>query len=147
MSNLQLTNDEKIFWADLVIYVEQEVKPKRTGFYIKDKGLKSFLRQNSIKLKWDRLSKLSFDKEPAEDTIIFSTSKNIGADLLCHLRNAFAHLYIEKDCNGDYILSDYYNRVLKMKGHIKPQLLFNLIDTIKATHSNKKGSQKIEPQN
>lgn len=136
MNESEFDEDDMLFWASVVIYVEQEVKPKLNGFFINNKRLKSFLKQNNITLKWDKFSKLSFPENPDENTIIFSIRKNIVADLLCHLRNAFAHLYIEKNSTGDYILSDHYrNKSLNMKGRIKQGLLKKLFEQIKATRS------------
>ncbi|MBD5209915.1 MAG: hypothetical protein HDS77_01390 [Bacteroidales bacterium] len=137
MSKLTLTDNEKIFWADLVIYVEQEVKTKQKRFNINNKKLKSFLKQKNINLKRAKISSKPFDKKQNENTITFSKGKNFIADLLCHLRNAFAHSNIEIDNNGDYLLSDYYGTgKLNMKGRISPQLLFELIDQIKAIGTN-----------
>lgn len=133
MSKLTLTDKEKIFWADLVIYVEQEVKTKQKRFNINNKQLKSFIQKKNINLKWEKLSNNPFKKKQDDNTITFSKGNNFIADLLCHLRNAFAHLNIEIDKNGDYLLADYYRKgKLNMKGRISPQLLFELIDQIKA---------------
>lgn len=38
---ISLSNPEKLFWANLLIYVEQEVKPNSKGFSFKNKTLVS----------------------------------------------------------------------------------------------------------
>lgn len=131
----RFSDDEKRFWADLLLYVEQEVKPGgRKGFEIKNKQLTTFRRQNGITLKWKPDS--SDLNKPADslnkNTILFKSHNNVCGDLLCHLRNAFAHCRIEKEQDGTYLLYDKHNGSTNMVGRIRQNLLPELVEQIKA---------------
>ncbi len=132
-----LSNPEKLFWANLLIYVEQEVKSNPKGFNIKNKSLTQFCKQNGIVLEPKESSKQLLALNPGKDKNIlrFKYSGSACASLLRHLRNAFAHFNINKDAKGNYELCDKYNGSLTMTGHIKPKLLFALVEQIKAIRS------------
>jgi hypothetical protein len=134
---ISLSNPEKLFWANLLIYVEQEVKPNSKGFSFKKKSLTKFCKQNGIVLESLKNSKALPALTPGKDknTIRFKCSGSACADLLRHLRNAFAHFNISKDAKGNYELCDKHNGVLTMAGHIKPKLLIALVEQIKSTRS------------
>lgn len=130
-----LSNPEKLFWANLLIYVEQEVKPNPKGFNIKNKSLTQFCRENKIVFEPKKGSKqlLALNPEKDKNTIRFKYHSNACAAFLRHLRNAFAHFNLNKDAKGNYDLCDKYNGSLTMTGYIKPKLLFQLVEMIKAT--------------
>ena len=130
-----LSNQEKLFWANLLIYVEQEVKPNPKGFNIKNKGLTQFCRENRIVIEPKKGSKQLLALNPGKDknTIRFKYHGSACAAVLIHLRNAFAHFNLNKDAKGNYELCDKYNGSLTMTGHIKPKLLFQLVEKIKDT--------------
>ena len=62
-----LSNPEKLFWANLLIYVEQEVKPNPKGFNIKNKGLTQFCRENRIVIEPKKGSKQLLALNPGKD--------------------------------------------------------------------------------
>ena len=130
-----LSNTEKLFWANLLIYVEQEVKSNTKGFHIKNKSLTQLCREKGIALEPIKGSKQLAALNPGKDknTIRFKYHGNACAALLRHLRNAFAHFNLNKDAKGNYELCDKYNGSLTMTGYIKPKLLFELVEMIKAT--------------
>lgn len=134
---ISLSNNEKLFWANLLIYVEQEVKPNPKGFNIKNKSLTQFCNQNGIVLDPKESSKKLLALNPGNDknTIRFKYSGSACASLLRHLRNTFAHFNIYKDAKGNYELHDKYNGSLTMTAHIKPKLLFALVEQIKEIRS------------
>lgn len=128
-----LSNDEKLFWSNLLIYVEEEVKPNSNGFNITNKSLTQFCRQNNIVLVSQKGSKqLPALSQTDKNTIRFKYSNKACATLLKHLRNAFAHCNINKDAKGNYELQDKYNSSLTMTGRIEPNLLYKLVEQIKA---------------
>ena len=128
-----LSNTEKLFWANLLIYVEQEVKTNPKGFNIKNKSLTQFCTQNGITLEPKESSKQLRALNPGKDKNIirFKYHSSACAALLRHLRNAFAHFNINKDAKGNYELCDKHNGSLTMTGHIKPNQLFALVEKIK----------------
>ena len=130
-----LSNPEKLFWVNLLIYVEQEVKHNPRGFNIKNKSLTQFCRENGIAIEPKEGSKQLPALNPGKDknTIRFKYHGSTCAALLIHLRNAFAHFNLNKDTKGNYELCDKYNGSLTMTGHIKPKLLFQLVEKIKDT--------------
>ena len=73
---ISLSNPEKLFWANLLIYVEQEVKPNSKGFSFKKKSLTKFCKQNGIVLESLKNSKALPALTPGKDknTIRFKCS-------------------------------------------------------------------------
>lgn len=65
---IKLSNPEKLFWADLLLYYEQEVKPKSSGFKIKNKELSEFIKTNSIELNTTNKEELTGLKEETRKT-------------------------------------------------------------------------------
>lgn len=132
----KLSDKEKLFWADLLLYYEQEVNPNPKGFNIRNKELSEFIKTNSIELNTTNKEELTGLKEETRKNVFrFTCSGNACANFLRHLRNAFAHGRIEKDEKGDYKLSDKNGTSLTMIGYIKPKLLVELVEKMKSTRS------------
>lgn len=102
--NLYLDSNELYFFYRILLLCESSKTSK--GYKLKDykienKELRNFRKEKKIELiynktgkKWEEISQESKHNEIQFKRI---DSRNICANLFVHLRNAFAHGYIEKD--------------------------------------------------
>lgn len=133
---IELSDEEKLFWADLLLYYEQKVKPNTTGFSIRNKELSEFIKINGIELNIKKTEEMAgLKEETRKNAFHFTCIENVCADFLRHMRNAFAHGRIEKDRKGDYKLTDKKGSVLTMIGYVESKLLMELVKKMKSTRS------------
>ena len=96
--NLQLSCDEYSFFYKLLLLCESSHRHPK-GYHYDNHELRDFIKEKNMNLphnpkgkEWDGISQ---ESEPNE--IQFKNNGSVCSSLFVHLRDAFAHGYIEKD--------------------------------------------------
>ena len=129
-----LNSGEIEFFYKLLLRCESK---QLTGYNYCDKKLQGFIKNKNIVLiynkereKWKEIA-----RESAQNEIQFrNNKKSISASLFVHLRNAFAHGYIEKDKNTNVLhFQNVYQGEYKMDGKMTFDTLKELIENVLKT--------------
>ena len=108
--NLQLSCEEYSFFYKLLLLCERN-KRKPKGYHYDNRELQDFIKEKKMNLPHNPISKewegISQESKPNE--IQFKNKGAVCSSLFVHLRDAFAHGYIEKDTTTNVLHFQNYD--------------------------------------
>lgn len=122
-TKIRLENDEVIFFYDVLYNYENEENHKGYSIRYLSKELRS---------KIDLKGKQTNITAPKAKNTLYYNGKTVIADLLRHVRNAFAHCNIGSSKNSFSFYDEYQGRCT-MAGTMDKAIFYNLIKEINKT--------------
>lgn len=123
----------KFFYKNLQLC---ECRESLTGYNFNSKELKDFIESKGIKIVYNKEQGKAISKSSEDNEIQLLCYGKLGVcpSLFKHLRNAFAHCYIEKDMNtGILHFQNRYRGAIRMDGKMKFNVLKALVEKMLQT--------------